>query len=173
MVKKTKLRVATQKLDDSNMLPTQRYVTASSQQVQGLISLDGRSRKSRLWDGGAAYVLMCVQCGLEPSRPNHTSNCMCMCEICSGPLRGHGAPVSVDGKVKLLCRKCGGREVDVVPIGTREVKVKRSRSSYIPHVLRITPSCPTPPPPPHLHLPAAAPAVASEPPLPIAFFYSF
>jgi hypothetical protein len=155
------------------MLPTQRYVTASSQRVQGLISLDGRSRKSRLWDGGAAYVLMCAQCGLEPSRPCYPSNCMCMCDTCSEPLRGHGAHMAVDGKVKLLCRKCGGREVEVVPIGTREVKVKRPRSSYIPHALRNLPSsASTPAALPALHLPIDS-AAAAEPLLPIAFFYSF
>jgi hypothetical protein len=39
-----------------------------------------------------------------------------------------------------LCAKCGGDASEVIPIGTREVKAKRPRSSYVPHVLRPGPS---------------------------------
>jgi hypothetical protein len=39
-----------------------------------------------------------------------------------------------------VCADCGGDSSEVIPIGTREVKAKRPRSSYVPHVLRPGPS---------------------------------
>jgi hypothetical protein len=118
--------------------PSRWCVTASSV-PQDLISLDGRSAQSNAWRGGAAYVQMCLTCGLEPGRPGHLSNCMCMCGLgkrgrgCGGILHGHG---DAEGK----CKGCGGGRPEIVSIGTTEVKVKRSRESYVPHVLRPGPS---------------------------------
>ena len=109
------------------------FVTAGSQ--QGRISLDGRSARSSAWRGGAAYVQMCLTCGLEPSRLGHASNCLCMCGLgkgrggCGRILHGHG---NAEG----MCRVCGGGRPEMVSIGTIEVKRKRSRESYVPHVLR-------------------------------------
>lgn len=123
--------------------PPQRYVTAGSQEVRGLVSYDGRSTRSIAWRGGAAYVQMCLTCGLEPGRPGRACNCMCMCGLgkrggtstksCGKPLRGHG-----DGNG--ICGLCGPGRPEIVSIGTTEVKAKRPRSSYVPHVLRPGPS---------------------------------
>jgi hypothetical protein len=119
---------------------TQRYVTAGSV-VRGTISFDGRSDKSTYWRGGAAYVLMCHTCGLEPSKLGHASKCMCMCEGCSKPLNGHGAPMptGIDGRVKMLCKRCGGRKQEVIPIGTVETKAKRPRASATSAAAECTP----------------------------------
>ncbi len=82
---------------------------------------------------------MCLTCGLEPGRPGHLSNCMCMCGLgkrgggCCRILHGHG---DAEGK----CKGCGGGRPEIVSIGTTEVKPKRSRESYVPHVLRPGPS---------------------------------
>ena len=107
------------------MLPTTRFVTASSQ--EGRISHDGRSEGSSAWLGGAAYVQMCLTCGLEPSRPGKSSNCMCVCGLgalggksCSAPLRGHGDASGI-------CRSCGGGRPEIHSIATTEVKAKRAR----------------------------------------------
>ena len=114
--------------------PTQLFVTANSQ--KGFISMDGRSEKSRFWAGGAAYVVMCVKCGLEPSRQGSVSNCFCMCDACAAPLNGRGSVrTSSDvnpGKAQIVCQRCGGQGNSVVPICTREVRAKRSRDSYTP-----------------------------------------
>ena len=118
---------------------TQWLVTAGSQ--HGCISYDGRSERSSAWRGGAAYVQMCLTCGLEPDRPGFASNCMCMCGLgkrgghqsCGKPLHGHG---DEDG----ICKGCGRGRPDILSIGTTEVKAKRPRSSYVPHVLRPGPS---------------------------------
>ncbi len=153
------------------MLPTPRYVvTASNEQVQGRISYDGRSQTSSVWRGGAAYVQMCLTCGLEPGRPGFTSNCMCMCGLgkrgghstksCGKPLRGHGDEHGI-------CGGCGRGRPDMLSIGTTEVKAKRPRASYVPHVLRPGPS--------PVALAAAATAAAAAPApaavWPISFVY--
>jgi hypothetical protein len=112
-------------------------VTAGSQ--HGSISYEGRSVRSSVWRGGAAYVQMCLTCGLEPSRPGFASNCMCMCGLgkrgagCSSVLNGNG---DADGK----CNNCGTGRPKIPSIGTIETKAKRPRSSYVPHVLRPGPS---------------------------------
>ena len=116
---------------------TQWFVTAGSQ--QGSISYEGRSERSSMWRGGAAYVQMCLTCGLEPSRPGFASNCMCMCGLgkrgagCSSVLNGNG---DADGK----CKYCGTGRPKIASIATIETKAKRPRSSYVPHVLRPGPS---------------------------------
>ncbi len=118
--------------------PARFFITARSYKV-GHISYDGRSPNSSAWRGGAAYVQMCMTCGLEPGRPGKLSNCMCMCGLgkpgrgCSRALHGNG---DEDGK----CRNCGGGRTEFPSIGTVEVKAKRPRSSYVPHVLRPGPS---------------------------------
>lgn len=98
--------------------------------------MDGRSEKSRFWAGGASYVVMCVKCGLEPSRQGSVSNCFCMCDVCAAPLNGLGSiRTSSDahsGKAQIVCKRCGGQGNSVVPICTREVRAKRSRDSYAP-----------------------------------------
>ena len=115
---------------------------ASVRVLQGhIISYDaGRSAR-----GGAAYVEICLMptCGLEPGRAGFVSKCMCMCGLgkrggtstksCGKPLRGHG-----DGNG--ICGLCGPGRPEIVSIGTTEVKAKRPRSSYVPHVLRPGPS---------------------------------
>ena len=141
------------------MLPTPRFVvTASNEQVQGRISYDGRSQTSSVWRGGAAYVQMCLTCGLEPDRPGFASNCMCMCGLgkrgghatksCGKPLRGHGDEHGI-------CKGCGRGRPEILSIGTTEVKAKRPRASYVPHVLRPGPS--------PVALAAAANAAAATP----------
>ena len=112
------------------MLPvTKQYVTANSQ--SGFISLDGRSEKSQYWAGGASYMVMCLKCGLEPSRPGVLSNCFCMCDICSAPLNGHGSMLRGSSKAAIVCKQCGGEGNAVIPICTREVRKKRSHESYL------------------------------------------
>jgi hypothetical protein len=129
------------------MLPTtHRYVTAHHE--RGRISLDGRSETSKYWAGGAAYEPMCATCGLAPTRsdrPGIASNCFCMCDTCKRPLNGLGSLVPLDaddpdGPKHHLCANCGGDRAEVIPIGSREVKVKRPRSSYLPWHAR---PCPT------------------------------
>ena len=117
----------------SSLPPARFFVTASSYN-QGHISYDGRSANSSAWRGGAAYVQMCLTCGLEPGRPGKPSNCLCMCGLgkpggCSLALHGNG---DEDGK----CRNCGGGRPEIPSIGTVEVKAKRPRWKYVPHVLR-------------------------------------
>ena len=78
---------------------------------------------------------MCLTCGLEPGRPGFVSKCMCMCGLgkpnggCSLALHGNG---DEEGK----CRNCGGGRTEIASIGTVEVKAKRPRWTYVPHVLR-------------------------------------
>jgi len=96
-----------------------RTVTAESQQHR--ISYEGRSHTSAAYRGGSAYVIRCWTCGLEPARPGHASNCMCMCKMCSKILRGH------DTKAR-LCEKCSGVvALTTFPIGTVHVKAKGKR----------------------------------------------
>ena len=126
--------------NNSGMNPrqaTQWLVTAASQ--HGSISYEGRSETSSVWRGGAAYVQMCLTCGLEPGKPGFVSNCICMCGLgkrgsmstksCGKPLDGHGDENGI-------CRACGRGRPEILSIGTIEVKAKRPRSSYVPHVLR-------------------------------------
>ena len=119
-------------------MPSVRYVTAGSQ--EGHISYDGRSAHSSAWRGGAAYVQMCLTCGLEPYRSGKNSNCMCVCGLggrdggCGAPLRGHG---DQHGK----CRRCGGGRPEIHSIATTEVKAKRPRESYTAwHKRRASPA---------------------------------
>ena len=147
------------------MEATQRFVTASHPGVQGLISHDGRTPTSRYWSGGAAYVLMCAQCGLEPSRIGYPGNCLCMCYKCCKPVHGHGAIEWFDmgmfgREVKrvLLCEDCGGVEVCAIPIGTRECKTKRKR----PHRVSPPPPVDGPAAADAAIAVAAAPAVAAD-----------
>ena len=105
-------------------LPSTRYVTVSSQ--SGHISYDGRSETSSAWRGGAAYVQMCLTCGLEPYRPGKPSNCLCVCGLgkldggsCSAPLQGHGDESGI-------CRSCGGGRPEIHSIASTEVKPKRA-----------------------------------------------
>jgi hypothetical protein len=114
--------------------PTRWTVTASLYAHR--ISYDGRSPNSSAWRGGAAYVQMCMTCGLEPGRPGFVSKCMCMCGLgkpnnggCSLALHGNG---DEEGK----CRNCGGGRPSCPSIVTVEVKAKRPRWTYVPHVLR-------------------------------------
>ena len=128
------------------MLPTHRYVTANA--MRGSISMDGRSETSKYWAGGAAYDPMCATCGLAPTRrdrPGLASNCFCMCDTCKKPLNGLGSLVPLDanapdGPKHHLCVKCGGDAAEVIPICTREVKSKRSRTSYLPWHARPCPA---------------------------------
>jgi hypothetical protein len=137
--------------------PTQLFVTANSQ--KGFISMDGRSEKSRFWAGGASYVVMCVKCGLEPSRQGSGSNCFCMCDACAAPLNGLGSfRTSSDdvnpGKAQIVCKRCGGQGNSVVPICTREVRAKRSRDSYAPWHKKPTTA-------PFLQTPSSGAAIAT------------
>ena len=121
----------------SSLPPARFFVTASSQRD---ISYDGRSANSSAWRGGAAYVQMCLTCGLEPVKAGRASNCLCMCGLgkrgagCSRALSGLG---DEEGK----CSNCGGGRPEIPSIGTVEVKAKRPRSSYLPWPAR---PCPTP-----------------------------
>jgi hypothetical protein len=106
-------------------MPTQKYVTFSSVQRES-ISFDGRSAKSTYWRGGAAYVAMCLTCGLEPVKPGRTSNCLCMCGLGKGGA-GCSRALSGLGDEEGLCVGCGGGRPEIVPIGSVEVKAKRPR----------------------------------------------
>ena len=109
---------------------------------------------------------MCLTCGLEPVKAGRASNCLCMCGLgkrgagCSRALSGLG---DEEGK----CSNCGRGRPEILSIGTTEVKAKRPRSSYVPHVLRPGPS--------PVALAAAAPAAAAAAPAaaawPISFVY--
>ena len=77
-------------------------------------------------------MVMCLKCGLEPSRPGVHSKCFCMCDICSAPLNGHGSMLRGSGKAEIVCKKCGGEGNAVIPICTREVRKKRPLESYQP-----------------------------------------
>jgi hypothetical protein len=122
----------------SSLPPAKFFVTASSQ--KDIISYDGRAANSSVWRGGAAYVQMCLTCGLEPVKAGRASNCLCMCGLgkrgagCSRVLSGLG---DEDGK----CSTCGGGRPEIPSIGTVEVKAKRPRSSYLSWAAR---PCPTP-----------------------------
>jgi hypothetical protein len=126
------------------MLPTPRFVvTASNEQVQGRISYDGRSQTSSVWRGGAAYVQMCLTCGLEPGRAGFVSKCMCMCGLGKHggmSTKSCGAPLQGNGDEHGICSFCGPGRPEILSIGTIEVKAKRPRSSYVPHVLRPGPT---------------------------------
>ena len=133
---------------------TQWLVTAGSQ--HGCISYDGRSERSSAWRGGAAYVQMCLTCGLEPDRPGFASNCMCMCGLGKRGGKSCGKPLDGHGDEKGICCACGPGRPEILSIGTTEVKAKRPRSSYVAHVLRPGPS-------PVALAAAAAVAVAAGP----------
>ncbi len=115
--------------------PARWFVTAGSQ--HGNISYDGHSESSSVWRGGAAYVQMCLTCGLEPGRAGYVSNCLCMCKRCCRVLHGHGDE-------SRLCDNCGGGRPEITSIGTVEVKAKRPRSSYLPWHARPCPTAPSP-----------------------------
>ncbi len=109
---------------------TQRYVTVSSVQRE-TISFDGRSANSTYWRGGAAYVAMCLTCGLEPVKAGRSSNCLCMCGLGK---RGAGCSRALSGlgDEQGLCGSCGGGRPVIVPIGSVEVKAKRPRMTRVP-----------------------------------------
>jgi len=106
-----------------NPRPVQWFVTVRSQ--HGSISYDGHSENSSVWRGGAAYVQMCLTCGLEPRRDGYLSNCLCMCKRCSRALNGHG-------DAKRLCASCYGGRPEIASIATTEVKAKRKRAKLSP-----------------------------------------
>lgn len=106
-----------------NPRPVQWFVTVRSQ--HGSISYDGHSENSSVWRGGAAYVQMCLTCGLEPRRDGYRSNCLCMCKRCSRALNGHG-------DAKRLCASCDGGRQEIASIATTEVKAKRKRAKLSP-----------------------------------------
>ena len=126
------------------MIPRQRthwFVTAGSQ--AGSISYEGRSERSSVWRGGAAYVQMCLTCGLEPGRAGFVSKCMCMCGLGKHggmSTKSCGAPLQGNGDEHGICSFCGPGRPEILLIGTIEVKAKRPRSSYVPHVLRPGPT---------------------------------
>jgi hypothetical protein len=125
--------------------PVSRYVTAESQQDR--ISYEGRSHTSAAYRGGSAYVIRCWTCGLEPARPGHDSNCMCMCKVCFRILRGHGTQAR-------LCDRCSGVvALTTFPIGTVHIKAKPKRRRDGSAIAAVTtggvvPATPPPPPPP-------------------------
>jgi hypothetical protein len=128
--------------------PAQWFVTAGSQ--RGSISYDGYAESSTVWRGGAAYVQMCLTCGLEPGRVGYVSNCLCLCKRCCRVLHGHGDE-------SRLCDNCGGGRPVITSIGTVEVKAKRPRSTYQPRCAR-----------PCLASPAPSPVAACPVPAPVA-----
>lgn len=99
--------------------PVEWFVTAGSQ--HGSISYDGHSESSSVWRGGAAYVQMCLTCGLEPGRAGYVSNCLCMCKRCCRALNGHGDEMR-------MCDGCDGGRPQIASIGTTEIKAKRKRT---------------------------------------------
>ncbi len=48
-------------------------------------------------------------------------------------------PTGIDGRVKMLCKGCGGRKQEVIPIGTVETKTKRPRASATSAAAEFTP----------------------------------
>ena len=142
--------------------PATFFVTVNSVRNLGHLSYDGRSAKSSAWRGGAAYVQMCLTCGLEPGRPGFVSKCICMCGL-GKPHRGCSSALNGNGDAEGKCRKCGGGRPEMASIGTVEIKVKRPRASYLPWharpcpkvaadaavaaVAAVTAAAPTPTPP--------------------------
>ena len=97
------------------------FATTAARQF-GVISHDGRSATSKIWEQGSAYVRMCPTCGLEPSRPGKSSNCMCLCNLSQG---GCGKPLYG----QKLCGQCGWGSYSPDPpsIATVHIKAKRAR----------------------------------------------
>jgi ribosome-binding protein aMBF1 (putative translation factor) len=52
-----------------------------------------------------------------------------MCGLCGAILNGHGTHVTVHSTLLYVCRGCGGSAAETVPIGSREVKEKRSKKA--------------------------------------------
>ena len=101
------------------------FTTAERQ--HGRISYEGRSETSRTWSGGAAYVVMCGGCGLQPESPGFASHCLCHCKRCFQPLSGKKVCPAP------WCRFNGRddgrpRSPEEVPIGTVHVKAKRIKA---------------------------------------------
>lgn len=66
---------------------------------------------------------------------------MCMCGLGKEALEGCGKALGGCGDAWGICKDCGGgRPEGILPIATTEVRLKRSRESYVPHVLRPGPS---------------------------------
>ena len=83
---------------------------------------------------------------------------MCMCGLGKHggmSTKSCGAPLQGNGDEHGICSFCGPGRPEILSIGTIEVKAKRPRASYVPHVLRPGPS--------PVALAAAANAAAATP----------